>query len=70
MLKAKVRIIELPEERKESAGGPGGHSHGGGQCIGRPLHYFWAYVRSRFTRAAASRNTSWSLGPEDASRLM
>jgi chaperonin GroEL len=30
MLTTEVMITELPEEKKESAGGPGGHSHGGG----------------------------------------
>ncbi|MGZ8375359.1 MAG: chaperonin GroEL, partial [Nitrospira sp.] len=30
MLTTEVMITELPEEKKEAAGGPGGHSHGGG----------------------------------------
>jgi chaperonin GroEL len=28
MLTTEVMITELPEEKKEPAGGPGGHSHG------------------------------------------
>jgi chaperonin GroEL len=28
MLTTEVMITELPEEKKELAGGPGGHSHG------------------------------------------
>jgi len=30
MLTTEVMITEIPEEKEESAGGPGGHSHGGG----------------------------------------
>jgi chaperonin GroEL len=29
MLTTEVMITELPEEKKELAGGPGGHNHGG-----------------------------------------
>jgi chaperonin GroEL len=29
MLTTEVMITELPEEKKESAGGAGGHNHGG-----------------------------------------
>jgi len=30
LLTTEVMITEIPEEKEESAGGPGGHSHGGG----------------------------------------
>jgi chaperonin GroEL len=30
ILTTEVIITEIPEEKKESAGGPGGHSHDGG----------------------------------------
>ena len=30
MLTTEVMITEIPEEKKDAGGGPGGHSHGGG----------------------------------------